>query len=80
MTRKALFSEGRTLCARIARPCLYPYVPLPEVARRVARDLRGRWLGQAFAIFTGVRSPPLRDEAKRSAGPLTGKARIRREK
>jgi len=57
------------LGARIARPCLYPYVPLPEVTRRVARDLRGRWLGQAFAIFTGVRSPPLRGEARRSAGP-----------
>ena len=74
-TRRAVFSEGRTLCVRIARPCVRPYVPLPEVTRRVARGLMGTCLGQAFAIFTGVRSPPLRDEANPNAGRPAGDPR-----
>ena len=71
-TRTAVFSEGRTLCARIARPCACPYVPLPEVTRRVARGLMGTCPGQVFAIFTGVRSPPLRDGANPNAGRPAG--------
>ena len=74
-TRTAVFSEGRTLCVRIARPCVCPYVPLPEVTRRVARGLMGTCLGQAFAIFTGVRSPPLRHGADPNAGRLAGDPR-----
>jgi len=72
MTPKAIFSEGRTLCVRIARPCACPYVPLPEVTRRVARGLMGTCPGQVFAIFTGVQSPPLRHGANPNVGRLAG--------
>ena len=75
MTPKAIFSEGRTLCVRVARPCACPYVPLPEVTRRVARGLMGTCPGQVFAIFTGVRSPPLRDGANPNAGRPAGHPR-----
>jgi len=45
--------------------------------RRVAHGGMPR---EANAAIAGVRSPPLRDEAKRRTGRLTGKARIRRER
>ena len=45
--------------------------------RRVAHGDMAR---EANAAIAGVQSPPLRDEAKRRTGRLTGKARIRRER
>jgi len=58
--RKPIFSEGRTLCARIERPSPCRGISLAEMARRAARGPIGRCPDEARAFLPGVRSPPLR--------------------
>jgi len=57
---KGVFSEGRTLCARIERPSPCRGISLAEMARRAARAPIGVCPDEAQALLTGVRSPPLR--------------------
>ena len=57
---KGVFSEGRTLCARIERPSPCRGISLAEMARRAARAPIGRCPDEARAFLPGVRSPPLR--------------------
>jgi hypothetical protein len=58
--RKPIFSEGRTVCARIERPSPCRGISLAEMARRAARAPIGRCPDEARAFLPGVRSPPLR--------------------
>jgi hypothetical protein len=57
MTRKAVFSEGRTLCVRVARPCLCRGMSLVEMVGRKVRGLTGMCLVQAQACFDGRAEP-----------------------
>ena len=54
MTRKAIFSEGRGLRARVARPYSCQGISLPEVS---GRGLMETCLGQAQAFFNGRAEP-----------------------
>ena len=74
MTRKLVFSEGRTLCARMARPDACQGIPLP--ARGWARDrwLKGVTCRWNLAPIAGVQSPPLRDGVNPRSQALRGKA------
>jgi hypothetical protein len=73
MARKAVFSEGRTLCVRVARPDASRGIPFPP-----GDEARGRLAYRAHASvkpvpsYPGVRSPPLREMAKRRGEGLTG--------
>ena len=59
MTRKAVFSEGRTLCVRVARPCPPRGISLFETGGRVACGPIDRCADQAHVFLAGVLSPPL---------------------
>ncbi len=58
--RRAVFSEGRGLRARVARPCASRGTSSSRTSWRTAGCLAGTCLGCTQAIFGGVRSPPLR--------------------
>ena len=57
MAPKAVFSEGRTLCVRIARPCPCRGISLVEMVGRTAPGLTGMCLVQAQACFNGRAEP-----------------------
>ena len=57
MTRKAIFSEGRTPCVRIARPCPCRGILLVEMVGRTAPGLTGMCLVQAKSCFNGRAEP-----------------------
>jgi hypothetical protein len=59
-TRRPVFSEGRGLRARVARPCASRGTSSSRTTWRTAGCLAGTSLGCTQAIFAGVRSPPLR--------------------
>ena len=73
MTRKAVFSEGRGLRVRVVRPHASRGIPFPP-----GDEARGRLAYRAHASvkpvpsYAGVRSPPLRETAKRTREGLTG--------
>jgi len=64
---------------RSARPCgkagCEPGHNMIIGGKRTFAGLMGRSTGETEASFTGVRSPPLRNEANRNGGRLAGKAR-----
>jgi len=72
MARKAVFSEGRGLRAHTARHHGLRKVSSMGEDRREAGCPTGTCLDQARAFLAGVRSPPLRGEAKRRREGLTG--------
>jgi hypothetical protein len=57
ITQKAIFSEGRTLCVRVARPCLCRGMSLVEMVGRKVRGVTGMCLVQAQACFDGRAEP-----------------------
>jgi len=56
---RAVFSEGRTLCARVARPYASPGMAWPPRGRRRAGGLPGTRSSVSNGVIAGVRSPPL---------------------
>jgi hypothetical protein len=76
MTRKAVFSEGRTLCVRVARPRECRGIPFAADGLTMSRWPRGHMPRSSPCLpYPGVRSPPLRETAKRKVGCLAWKAR-----
>ena len=73
MALRAVFSEGRTLCVRMARPHASGGIPFPP-----DDEARGRLPYRAHASvkpvpsYPGVRSPPLHEEADPNAACLAG--------
>ena len=60
MTRKPIFSEGRTLCARFIRPPTNAKAfHYGQGVGRIAGRLLVTCLASARALLPGVRSPPL---------------------
>ena len=57
ITPGPLFSEGRTPCVRIARPCPCRGISLVEMVRQTAPGLTGTCLVQAQACFNGRAEP-----------------------
>ena len=73
--RRAIFSEGRGLRVRIAMRCASRGTSSLSTSWPEAGCLAGTYLGEARAFPSGVRSPPLRGEAKPSRDGLAGKTR-----
>jgi len=72
MTRKVIFSEGRTPCVRIARPCPCRGILLVEMVGRTAPGLTGMCLVQAQACFNGRAEPaPPQIRVGRKPGHVT---------
>jgi len=66
MTRKAVFSEGRGLRVRMARPDVSRGIPLPAIVGPQASGLTGITSWWNPAPFAGVQSPPLRGDVGRT--------------
>jgi hypothetical protein len=75
MAPKAIFSEGRTLCVRIARPCPCRGISLVEMVRRTAPGLTGTCLVQAQACFNGRAEPAPPRGGQAGEKAYRGKAR-----
>ena len=73
MTRKRVFSEGRTLCARIVRPHGLQGISPPPVDGREAGGFMRIPAGWAQALVAGVRSPSIQGVVGRGTWPY-GKA------
>ena len=74
MAQKTVFSEGRTLWARIARPYSCHGISSADMGGRVAVGLMETCLGQAQAFFNGRAEPASRHKARRVKGNLVGRA------
>jgi hypothetical protein len=74
MTWKVILSEGRGLRVRIAMRCASRGTSSLSTSWPEAGGLAGPCVGQARAFPSGVRSPPLRGEAKPGGEALRGNA------
>ena len=80
MARKAIFSEGRTLCVRVARPHECRGIPIPP-----DDEARGRLPYRAHASvkpvssYAGVPSPPLRGGLAQHGWPCGANPEMTRE-
>jgi hypothetical protein len=66
ITREGVFSEGRTLCVRLAWPNVCRGIPFPPAWAGEKPVAQGGYASvKPVPSYPGVRSPPLRGEAKR---------------
>jgi len=72
MARKVVFSEGRTLCVRRVWPNVCRGIPFSRDGRAGPGRPRAHASVKPAPSYPGVRSPPLRGEAKRRREGLTG--------
>ena len=72
--REAVFSEGRTLCVRLARLDVNRGRSWLGTSWREASGLAGACEAEANGFIAGVQSPPLRGMAKRCEEGLAGEA------
>jgi len=72
ITREVVFSEGRTLCVLLAWPNVCRGIPFSRDGRAKPGHPRKHASVKPVPSYPGVRSPPLRGEAKRRREGLTG--------
>jgi len=72
MARKAVFSEGRTLCVRLAWPNVCRGIPFSRDGPAGPGRPRGHASVKPVPSYPGVRSPPLREMGKRWGAGLPG--------
>jgi hypothetical protein len=75
MSREVVFSEGRGLRARVARPEASRGMARLWTSWREAGGRMGGRFGWRYADITGVRSPPLRGVGQPGSDGLAGKTR-----
>ena len=73
MAQKTVFSEGRTLCARVARPYSCHGISSADMGGRVAVGLMETRLGQAQVFLSGRAEPAPPRGASLGGRPYGGK-------
>jgi hypothetical protein len=80
VAQKTVFSEGRTLCARVARPYSCHGISSADMGGRVAVGLMETRLGQAQVFLSGRAEPAPPRGTVQARMALRGQTRGRRER